>query len=1366
MTKSLFVQSIAALCLTSAAIAESGEQYPENRVYRAVYSYEFGASKETGLREREFPFESPRPLGTVMFSFGDRFTAWAQATNGTWQALQRLDAHGEFTEEEYKGNDASFWYAPQDFIATAVKVSVVVPADAAPRYDGNYTATVGGLHIWSNRWFNISAYATAFASSNPRKTAKINDGCIKGTWDCWGNEPNGKKISPSNAPFVGLAWLKPVKIASLALDYCFFSTAEVQVFVGKGHPKDSSDSDWKTVTTLTECRSWYPTRSNVLFVDLPKPVKSRGIRLRIIEPANPRLDSHPHMQNRSKEGTYVELNELMAFADKKSADAAREVYLASRPKELGIPVTFEMPFDGMATLVLENEAGKRVRNLVSAKLFKKGTNTVLWDGSDDLGRDVDAAAHGLYRIPYRPVAPGTYRVRGIAHTPLKIYYEFPVYAAGNPPWCLPDHTGGWLSNHGAPRAAVALPPDRVAFGANITEGVDGIAIADLNGRKVDGRGWVGGNWTAAAFLAADAGPEATADYDYYVGGLYGGNQKSGDPRVLRLTAIKKNKQEVRFGGWPLSFEHPYDDQVGGLAVWNGNLTFSLILENRIVATNPVTHVAKEIRLPSPHGIAYTPDGSLLAISSNEIVRIAPDFSCIAERLFKGLEAPHGLATEGETIVVSCRGKSHQVWVFALGKGKAQLIRKIGNPGSPKSGIFDENHMNNPAGLCLDGKGRVWVAEQDYLPKRISCWDVASGRLVKDICGPAKYGAGGMFDPRDRTRFYYEEAGGLMEFKVDWQAGTSRLARVLLRPEERGDDKRACPQRVIYSPTGRRLYTNCWNANPTNGAKAGLWVEENNHLVPVTDYNEDGCGGVMFTDDGSLLIEKLPYPRGEKDPPWVVARAADAARFKPVYNKEGLPVYDFTKPERIFGNARLSESTGGSQMVIDKKGNVFVSAPAGDSPSHSVCGGRGGVVTWSYPNMWPGLHAGHSAPRNAPKGRLTAVTRMLGDCVSVDGTDESIVALNGNHGEIYIFTTDGFFLDNVLENVETGRRWAFGNLPRGTELSGVSPCDEHFWPTINRLPDGKIYLVVGKDASCVVRLEGLESMRRLAEGSVTVTAKDLYNLKEAQEAEMRRQRLGSGSEKLICRLVDEKSSKVKGEARRAVPIVDGNLEEDWDAEDFVVIENAGVFAYFDSNSRPYDIRGALKATTNSLYVAWKCEGVNNLARNSGENPEVLFKTGGGVDLMLRANPQSKSRDPQPGDIRILAAFVKKVENKRETYVPKVMLYEQRTKRSSTKPIHFTSPVMSVTFDRVEDITSQCRFAQGKKGDYELQVPLDLIGMRAREGVKTIGDIGVLRGDDGATVARLYWANKATGIVSDVPSEAMLAPRNWAPIEFSR
>ena len=64
----------------------------------------------------------------------------------------------------------------------------------------------------------------------------------------------------------------------------------------------------------------------------------------------------------------------------------------------------------MVTLVIEDEQGQRVRNLVSETPYPAGDNVAWWDGSDDLLRDVDAARHGLYHIP--DAVRGTGQIHG------------------------------------------------------------------------------------------------------------------------------------------------------------------------------------------------------------------------------------------------------------------------------------------------------------------------------------------------------------------------------------------------------------------------------------------------------------------------------------------------------------------------------------------------------------------------------------------------------------------------------------------------------------------------------------------------------------------------------------------------------------------------------------------------------------------------------------------------------------------------------------------------------------------------------------------------------------------------------------------
>ena len=84
--------------------------------------------------------------------------------------------------------------------------------------------------------------------------------------------------------------------------------------------------------------------------------------------------------------------------------------------------------------------------------------------------------------------------------------------------------------------------------------------------------------------------------------------------------------------------------------------------------------------------------------------------------------------------------------------------------------------------------------------------------------------------------------------------------------------------------------------------------------------------------------------------------------------------------------------------------------------------------------------------------------------------------------------------------------------------------------------------------------------------------------------------------------------------------------------------------------------------------------------------------------------------------------------------------------------------------MDNVSDKVEFAADTTGNYEVSIPLDVIGLKPEPGMRIQGDIGVLRGNGAVTVARTYWSNKATGIVSDVPSEAELMPSFWGRWEF--
>jgi hypothetical protein len=97
------------------------------------------------------------------------------------------------------------------------------------------------------------------------------------------------------------------------------------------------------------------------------------------------------------------------------------------------------------------------------------------------------------------------------------------------------------------------------------------------------------------------------------------------------------------------------------------------------------------------------------------------------------------------------------------------------------------------------------------------------------------------------------------------------------------------------------------------------------------------------------------------------------------------------------------------------------------------------------------------------------------------------------------------------------------------------------------------------------------------------------------------------------------------------------------------------------------------------------------------------------------------------------------------------------------VPFSSPDRTITFDQVKDVSDQVEL-WSSNGNYAFSISLDALALKAVPGEKIKADIGILRGDGVQTLQRVYWSNKATGITSDVPSEAELTPNLWGEWVF--
>jgi hypothetical protein len=1101
------------------------------------------------------------------------------------------------------------------------------------------------------------------------------------------------------------------------------------------------------------------------------------------------------------------------------ACAACQAVKGVSPQDGGIPIRFHLDKPGYVTLVIDDSQGRRVRNLISDTPFPAGDNVVRWDGLDDRTPDTNAAAHGVYHIAGHLVSPGSYRVRGLVHPKLDLVYEMTPYTHGNPPWRSRNPGSEWLANHSPPSAVLFLPagtgpvregkPEsagpQILVGSYVTEGGSGLAWLDLSGNKIYGQAWLGGNWTGATQLARDFGPKAQPGIYAYAAAAW-----EDSLRLVELTDPGQSRSKpadprLGLGGDSLLLDPPFrypsglkftDREnkgrgIGGLAVYNGLLVASLPAMNELLFVDAgERNVLGSLELKDPRGVAFDQQGRLLAISGCQVfrysfrmglVRAMPD-GPPSSVIGSDLEDPQQITRDPRgRILISDWGHSHQVKVFTP---SGRYVGAIGDPGAPSVGRYDPRHMNHPYGLTVDGNGHLWVAEQDEAPKRISEWTL-SGRLLNAFYGPTQYGGGGAIDPEDKTRFFYADKGGGQELKLDYKTGKGMPVAIYYRPEFNSiaPGWTEPPETPIHR-NSRTYLTDAYTANPTNGIPtATIWILKNGVACPVAAVGEtddpmmesevgvfqgarssepkSGAppGIFVWSDlngDGRMEPDEIRLIPGRTGSvlvmPDLTVTTGSGLVLRPTgMTSMGAPVYHAEGARRVPVEPQARVSTGGGQMLEDEAGRVvFTTAPKPFSP-YGFAGVENGEVSWFYPSLWPGLHASHIAPLPEEPGEVIGSTRILGPAIRLPGSDGTYIwAINGNKGTIYLFTTDGLFLATLYQDSRTVA-WDSAAARRGMPVGKYSLGEECFYPTITEAADGDVYLQSGFYGQ-VVRLEGMRGVRRLPNSELTV---DSHMLALAEDALRQGER-------------NSRRNDAVGRPILNVPILANppslsNWKSDWSGVERAEIDRRDVQTG-DWSRRTIVTDAALAVSSGRLYVLLETDDPH-LLENSGAAP--AFASGGGLDLMIGADPNAdpNRRQAVAGDERLLVFRVK------ERTI--ALLFRPVDRSGSEDPWEFSSPLGSVRFDHVDDVSSEVsltsRAIYGGHGSiqlvlYELSVPLGSIQLKPNSNTRIGGDIGVLRGNGNQTLQRSYWSNKATGLNADVLHEAELTPDQWGELEF--
>lgn len=1037
-------------------------------------------------------------------------------------------------------------------------------------------------------------------------------------------------------------------------------------------------------------------------------------------------------------------------------------------ESLSVPITFDLDKPATVTVVIEDANGKRVRNLAGAVRLPPGKNLLSWDGYDDGDQHQDGST------VRHLVAPGRYTARGVTSDGLRLIYEFPFNSPGDPPWFTKDRRGAWLADHTSPQAVVSVPASdtgflargksRVIVSAITAECGDAFMALDLDGKKIIGNNDFG--WTGAYALSVDQGPQAPKGED--------------DPWLYCLVPEDKTvKLNVftRTGKAATALRHQTTNPV----TWNGGQTGDAVTAWNGVAVISVPHdhvllvvdarrddgqrLIGSIPFKDPRGVLFDAQGRLLVATAKQVKRLTVDLNkavIIKDDVLiaNDLDDAQQLAVDqAGNLYVGDWGKLHVIKQF---NSAGKLTRTIGKPGGPRVGAFDDEQMFYPKGLAIDERNNLWVAGADHLPKRITVWSTADGKLVRSLIGGPGYGGGGTLDPEDRTVLRYGLFNGAYTMRLDWVKGTARVESIHNRLEQwNGLDR----DRVIGGPPeeathigehtfllnnfcnglrGNPNVTSIWHVGKDGVAwpvalVGGLYLQEGthggwdaarnpgvkelfknlsfNHLVIWSDVNRDGRAQPAEFVSWKLPPDYLESARFNPDLSFVVRGYAMPA---PTILPNGVPVWD-------------AASTPKLMSLVDPTASDDVNYPRGGLQAddgrllvltHGIACQRAGRRDWWYPSQ-----DGASLPKDP--GTIVEATGYLGAPFAVrQGEAGTVFGLNGEKGSIYLMTSDGLFLQDIggdlRVNPTIGQKYP--EPKRGMVVEGISFMDEHFHPSLSQTKEGEVILLAGKEFSAIFRVDGLAAVKRRTFATLDLSAQRLAGLPKTLVVQARQQ----GRLTLMV--------PVGG----TPPAVDGALG-DWAAD-------VG-WAKLDDRAS-----ASLRIVGDRLYAAWRTGDPDVLTNAPGE-PKLSFKRGGAVDLMLASDPKTKAErsEPAAGDLRLLVT-----KNAGKTVAMLYRAVVPGTKEAERIP--FISPVGRVDFDRVEDVSAAVQLAQ-QGGDIELSIPLATLGLKdTKIGATLLGDLGLLRGTGAITTQRLYWNNLNTSICSDVPSEARLQPANWGTLRF--
>lgn len=1049
----------------------------------------------------------------------------------------------------------------------------------------------------------------------------------------------------------------------------------------------------------------------------------------------------------------------------------------------GIAYSYRLPKEANVTLGIFDAQGHLVRALVRDARRRAGRNTEYWDGKDQFGS---------------PAPPGKYQVRGLSHPPIGLVPVVSIGNPGAPPWPTADGKGDWLSDEAAPQAAVTDGANVYLAAPGSEKGHSIIAVGP-DGRRIWG---YQESASPRCVSLAIAGPYLYALYsgpeNVHASEATHGQDKVGRAFILCLdkntgapALFSTQKTDFQVATWPYvdrvaglwdlrvhkaftpaSYEGQtryFANDIGepteavGIAAAGGRLYVSMLTQNHLLVLDAATGKQLDtISVPQPVGLHPLPTGKILGISAGKVVTIDPVSKSVTTLIDHDLAAPHDVTTDhAGNVYVSDWADSFQVKAFSP---QGRLRRAIGTPGGrPWIGKWNANGMLLPRGIAVTDDGKLWVAEDDASPNRVSVWNAATGALIRDYIGPAPYGGGGHFwaDPADASTVMAE--GALFhvdDAKKTWTPLSTPFRRMSLNEAFTPNGMAGMPGTRTVTHDGRQYVymsdgsyslivfrrdggllkpvaaAGCLGRFITNdGTGLAVWDSDiGRHMISnyypgfFKGHNGDNYVWIDKNGDGQVQPDEMQWAhtlsRSDKYVPgllpestvgWGFGVGPDGAIFlggfcgdrKVVsrldvqgWSPGGAPLYDLTAARPIL----VSDGDGLQGLYVDNQNHLLVTRPyEWDKAKHALdCYDRDGKLLWSFA---------------APMGRQQAddflADNVIGEFHEPGGEDVLASWLWHANFKPYLFTADGLYVSSLLDD---------------TKLGPTSTWDESY-KNFFQAPDGAAYIVNGaNDAYHIDRITGLDHLQRFS-GVLSVTVADL---KAAALASVQAAAAPPPVPQPVLRVA----------WRTTPPTVDGSLG-DWDMSGAAILKG----------SKGRSARIALGRDAQNLYLAYEVHGAKLV--NKGGNWQTLFISGDCMDLMLHVGQYAPHFSPAEGDERLLLSVYQGQ--------PVAVLYRPVVPGTTS-----STRLMATDIDQIIRLPS-AHIAYKRAGDgyaLEASVPLAALGIDPATSDALRGDVGVIYADETGSnrALRLYYYNHDTEMTADLTTEARLQPGNWGDLLF--